>query len=607
MHMTTNTTSHIRNATVAVTVAVSEDYTQARMAECGGEPDLQKWLFGAPLPDGFVSNGKAKVCLNVKGCGSEIIFDGCTASGPGTCAGKGSFANEQFDLLTDGTLRTRLSDSVPAHHGLGQCVYADPSGLLSLVPCTTHAYTHGIPSPTTPTTMTPTKKPSTFKWDNVSQQLTTPIDGKCLTAPTAGPPGPTPGGGGVLIIARPLQSGAIALLFLNNEAAGVAVTCDAACFAKFTAATRASTSPSSPGDVFSNADGVVFAKPAPPSVAAPWTCFDVYTKKPCATNLTQPTIAMTLGGNGTSAVLLLTPTHDISSAASCASSLDCSLNGDCTSGSCVCDPAWSGAACDVLAFDGPIDKGGRAVPGYYNETEASWGGLPVLGDDGKTWNLVHAQIANHCPVFGAWTTNSFIARSISTVPSDPTGPYVFAEPLIPAFAHNPTVRRLPDGSYAMFFIGGWATEEKTCDPPMSTEDDRRLRAEEGEGRGGGTGAGKRSAERQRGENNTGASCDPYSGWPKKTCGPNMPGPSNDTCGKAPLNPGCGIAIATAPALGGPWSAPTPFKLEDQWESNELYCSHTNPSVQVLPNGTLMMAFNGGFCDGGLETIGLAVR
>jgi hypothetical protein len=315
--MATNTTSRTLNATdavtAAVTVAAAEDYTQARMAECGGEPELQKWLFGAPLPDGFVSNGKAKVCLNVKGCGSEIIFDGCTASGPGTCAGKGSFANEQFDLHTDGTLRSRLSDSVPAHHGLGQCVYADPSGLLSLVPCTTNAFTHGIPSMTMPTT---TKKPSTFKWDNVSQQLTTPIDGKCLTAPTAGPPGPTPGGGGVLIIARPLQSGAVALLFLNNEAAGVAVTCDAACFAKFTAATRASTSPPPPlSDVFSNADGVVFAKPAPPSVAAPWACFDVYTKKPCTpTNLTQPTIAMTLEGNGTSAMLLLTPTHDISSA-----------------------------------------------------------------------------------------------------------------------------------------------------------------------------------------------------------------------------------------------------------------------------------------------------
>lgn len=51
-------------------------------------------------------------------------------------------------------------------------------------------------------------------------------------------------------------------------------------------------------------------------------------------------------------------------------SSDCSLNGDCVDGSCVCDPWWSGSAtCDVLAIN-PANKS----EGYHNATYASWGG-----------------------------------------------------------------------------------------------------------------------------------------------------------------------------------------------------------------------------------------
>ena len=49
-----------------------------------------------------------------------------------------------------------------------------------------------------------------------------------------------------------------------------------------------------------------------------------------------------------------------------------------------------------------------------------------------------------------------------------------------------------------------------------------------------------------------------------------------------------------------------MKILDQWESDDVYCAHTNPSVQLLPNGTAVMAFNAGFCHNNLETIGVAV-
>ena len=38
------------------------------------------------------------------------------------------------------------------------------------------------------------------------------------------------------------------------------------------------------------------------------------------------------------------------SSASCSSALDCSLNGECVSGACVCDEPWTGDACGALAF-----------------------------------------------------------------------------------------------------------------------------------------------------------------------------------------------------------------------------------------------------------------
>ena len=45
----------------------------------------------------------------------------------------------------------------------------------------------------------------------------------------------------------------------------------------------------------------------------------------------------------------------------CESSLDCSLNGDCIKGFCICDKAWQGKGsvkCDVLSLEPtPIDSG----------------------------------------------------------------------------------------------------------------------------------------------------------------------------------------------------------------------------------------------------------
>ena len=64
-------------------------------------------------------------------------------------------------------------------------------------------------------------------------------------------------------------------------------------------------------------------------------------------------------------------------------------------------------------------------------------------------------------------------------------------------------------------------------------------------------------------------------------------------------------MATAKSLSGPWTVES-LRITDQWLSDEVYCTHTNPTVQILANGTWVLAFNAGYCNQHLETIGVAV-
>lgn len=82
----------------------------------------------------------------------------------------------------------------------------------------------------------------------------------------------------------------------------------------------------------------------------------------------------------------------------------------------------------------------------------------------------------------------------------------------------------------------------------------------------------------------------------KSCGPHMPGLNKDCCGPCDspyhANCGCGIATAHAATLDGPWKVQH-VVITDQWESDDVYCTHTNPSPFVMANGTIVMAFNAG--------------
>ena len=139
------------------------------------------------------------------------------------------------------------------------------------------------------------------------------------------------------------------------------------------------------------------------------------------------------------------------------------------------------------------------------------------------------------------------------------------------------IRKLHDGSYALFFIGGWPETPCECGQP----DD-------------GT---KCPSQRNDAPNVSSLAC-PLNNWSKATCPDKMPGTTHDCCGpnkvttcgpkigvESPcvLNTGCGIATATAKALEGPWTRPEPVVIVDQYTSDNVYCTHTNPSPGVTRN------------------------
>ncbi len=143
--------------------ALEEAYSPMKVQECGGEPNDQKWEMGEPL-SGFISNPATKLCLNVEGCETKVIYDGCVTSGA-TCGppGAGKFANERWSLTKEGQLKSALSET--------KCATVAKDDTVALTPCAAGA--------TIPTNQL-------WKYDNATQQLTTG-DGMCVTASSSTP------------------------------------------------------------------------------------------------------------------------------------------------------------------------------------------------------------------------------------------------------------------------------------------------------------------------------------------------------------------------------------------------------------------------------------
>lgn len=231
---------------------------------------------------------------------------------------------------------------------------------------------------------------------------------------------------------------------------------------------------------------------------------------------------------------------------SCETALECSLNGNCVAGKCVCDSAWSGSKqCDVLVFD-PSPKNS----GYHNSTEASWGGN-VIFSDGK-YHMFVAQFANSCPL-AYWGSSSTIVRAES---DSPLGPFEFKEIVVNAFSHNPTIRQGFDGAFYLFMIGDGTNTE----PPDCTNNNNTY---------------------TNNNNNNSSNRNSSAISVNSLKSDNEPFPTS-------------IHVTRGETVYGPWSEIKAVMFADT--SDMLCMGHTNPSPHFNPDGSVYLAFQAGPCE-----------
>eukprot|EP00755_Sulcionema_specki_P009995 Sspe_Gene.45205::Locus_22340_Transcript_1_1_Confidence_1.000_Length_1562::g.45205::m.45205 len=248
-------------------------------------------------------------------------------------------------------------------------------------------------------------------------------------------------------------------------------------------------------------------------------------------------------------------------AAKCITDMDCGLNGDCVSGSCRCDAGWTdppeggNIGCSYLKFE---DSNPDAF-GYLNSTADTWGGNPVYNPDDGRWHVFTAMFSNGCSV-NSWKTNSFIFHAHGPTA---TGPWTGSDVSVNIFAHNPQTLRLPDGTWLMYFIGGWHY-------PLSTRQN----------------------------------CTAGPVYPPESSDAGL-GPTADGCGPAPNNSGCGIRYAVARSPYGPWDLHN-MQYTNYNHSSLVDCAKTNPAPLLLRNGSIALAFNGGYCHHSVETIAVMI-
>ena len=232
----------------------------------------------------------------------------------------------------------------------------------------------------------------------------------------------------------------------------------------------------------------------------------------------------------------------------CTTAFDCSLNGACgANGTCECLPGWRNPACAILDI-----APSPYAAGYHNASYASWGGNALFDPKDGLWHMFVAEMVNHCPL-NDWGQNSQIIRASSQTVD---GPFKFAAVVVSPFAHNPTVRQLPDGSgFVLFMIGGVPTTPANCstDGPQPSE--------------------RRGAAAVRGASGS-------------------------------------IRVSYAKHLAGPWSQPQVVEFDHVNSTSWIGCGYTNPSPFVFDNGSVLLAFQGGPCKDpspfDVEMIGVAL-
>lgn len=142
----------------------------------------------------------------------------------------------------------------------------------------------------------------------------------------------------------------------------------------------------------------------------------------------------------------------------CTTDDDCSLNGICQRGSCICDPGWTAPDYGQLDL-----RPATRFTGYNRTTEgiSSWRAKIIHGPfDSKKFHLFMAEFVYGCGL-SYWTPYSRIIRSTSS--TGPERPYQFDAEVVGTFAHNPTVVYSEmDKLYILIYIGCPITVPNGC-------------------------------------------------------------------------------------------------------------------------------------------------
>ena len=120
----------------------------------------------------------------------------------------------------------------------------------------------------------------------------------------------------------------------------------------------------------------------------------------------------------------------------CTDDADCSYNGACDGGACVCRSPWRGTRCEVLVRGAVAASSGYQSPRdpalpVTRTNFSSWGGSVLLGDDG-IYHMYAAEMLNGCGI-DYWEPNS---RVVHAVAPSPSGPFVYSDEVLAAFAHE---------------------------------------------------------------------------------------------------------------------------------------------------------------------------
>lgn len=132
---------------------------------------------------------------------------------------------------------------------------------------------------------------------------------------------------------------------------------------------------------------------------------------------------------------------------------------------CVCDAPFGGANCSALAFQ-PVAP--SRITTCLNFTidgarQATWGGSPMRDERTGLYHLFFSWFKmvdnSTVPSVKWWFNTSIVAHAVSKSPGDG---YAFVDVVLPprgsAFfdgstTHNPTITKLSDGTYALYYIG----------------------------------------------------------------------------------------------------------------------------------------------------------